>query len=137
MDSKFSIVIDFDSTIISVETLEYLANISLYNKPNRDKLMDQISNYTNLAMNGEITFEESLDMRFNLMEITKNDIEKAIDELIEKIDKSFLRNLHFFEAHFKSIYIISGGFKSIIEFVLSARSYISVFLKGIAINNFT
>ena len=117
MDSKFSIVIDFDSTIISVETLEYLANISLYDKPNRDKLIDQISNYTNLAMNGKITFEQSLDMRFNLMKISKNDIKKAIDGLIEKIDESFLENLHFFEAHFKSIYIISGGFKSIIEFV--------------------
>ena len=39
------------------------------------------------------------DMRFNLMKISKNDIKKANDGLIEKIDESFLERLHFFEAH--------------------------------------
>ena len=69
MASKFSLIIDFDSTIISLETLEYLASISLYNNNQKNEIIKKISHYTNLAMNGEITFEESLDIRFFLYKL--------------------------------------------------------------------
>ena len=70
MQSRFSIIIDFDSTIISVETLESLADISLSNQDNKTQLLQEISHYTNLAMNGEITFEKSQKINKNLSERT-------------------------------------------------------------------
>ena len=118
MNSKFSLIIDFDSTIISLETLEYLASISLYNNNQKNEIIKKISHYTNLAMNGEITFEESLDIRLNLMGITKSHINKAIDGLSDKLDITFLDNIDFFKEYLDDIYIVSGGFKSIIQPIL-------------------
>ena len=118
MASKFSLIIDFDSTIISLETLEYLASISLYNNNQKNEIIKKISHYTNLAMNGEITFEESLDIRLNLMGITKSHINKAIDGLSDKLDSTFLDNIDFLKEYLDDIYIVSGGFKSIIQPIL-------------------
>ena len=118
MASKFSLIIDFDSTIIGLETLEYLASISLHNNNQKNEIIKKISHYTNLAMNGEITFEESLDIRLNLMGITKSHINKAIDGLSDKLDITFLDNIDFFKEYLDDIYIVSGGFKSIIQPIL-------------------
>ena len=49
-------------------------------------------------MNGEITFEESLDIRLNLMGITKSHINKAIDGLSDKLDSTFLDNIDFLKG---------------------------------------
>ena len=78
MKSKFSLIIDFDSTIISLETLECLAEIALFKNKNKNKIIDKISDYTKLAMNGDITFEESLEYRFNLIEVNKSHINKTL-----------------------------------------------------------
>ena len=119
MQSRFSIIIDFDSTIISVETLEFLADISLSNQDNKTQLLQEISHYTNLAMNGEISFEKSLDLRFDLMKINETHIKESIKILKKKIDSSFLKNLDFIKKNMSSIYVVSGGFKSIIHPILN------------------
>ena len=118
MASKFSLIIDFDSTIIGLETLEYLASISLHSNNQKNEIIKKISHYTNLAMNGEITFEESIDIRLNLMEITRKHINRAIGNLSNKLDSTFLDNIDFFKEYLDDIYIVSGGFKSIIEPIL-------------------
>ena len=122
MSAKFSLIIDFDSTIISLETLEYLADISVSvsDSSKKQKLISQISHYTNLAMNGDITFEQSLDFRFELIKLNRQDINNSITYIKDKIDSSFLDNINFFKKHFDSIYVVSGGFKSIIEPVLNS-----------------
>ena len=120
MKSQFCLIIDFDSTLISVETLEYLADISIKNSYKKKELVKKISHYTNLAMNGEMAFEESLDRRFNLMKICRSDINNTIIQLQNKIDQSFLNNIHFFKKYIHSIYVVSGGFKSIISPVLNS-----------------
>lgn len=120
MSAKFSLIIDFDSTIIGLETLEYLADISINDSSKKKKLISQISHYTNLAMNGDITFEQSLDLRFDLIKLNRQDINNSINYLKNKIDPSFLDNINFFKNHLNSIYIVSGGFKSIIQSVLNS-----------------
>ncbi len=72
MNSKFSLIIDFDSTIIDLETLEFLASFSLQGNNQKHNIIQKISHCTNLAMNGEITFQESLEIRLKLMKIHKN-----------------------------------------------------------------
>ena len=120
MSAKFSLIIDFDSTIIGLETLECLADISTNNPSKKQKLISQISHYTNLAMNGDITFEQSLDLRFDLIKLNRQDINNSINYLKNKIDPSFLDNINFFKKYFDSIFIVSGGFKSIIQSVLNS-----------------
>ena len=118
MSSNFSLIIDFDSTIIDLETLEFLASFSLQGNNQKHNIIQKVSHYTNLAMNGEITFQESLEIRLKLMKIHKNHINETIKLLNNKIDVSFLNNIDFFKKHMDCTYIVSGGFKSIIEPVL-------------------
>jgi len=120
MSSKFSLIIDFDSTIIGLETLEYLADISIKNPSKKKKLIKKITHYTSLAMNGDITFEESLDLRFSLIKLNRSHINDSLNHLKNKIDNSFLDNINFFKKHINSIYVVSGGFKSIISSVLNS-----------------
>ena len=118
MKSQFSLIIDFDSTIVEVETLELLAEIALSKSPNKNQIINKISNYTELAMSGQIPFEKSLEYRFNLMDVNKGHIEILIKEINKNFDLSFFDNLDFFKKYSSDIYIVSGGFQSIIESVM-------------------
>ena len=118
MNSKFSLIIDFDSTIINLETLELLGSLSLEGNNQKHSIIKQVSHYTNQAMNGDITFQESLDIRLKLLRIHKNHINKIIKVLNHSIDQSFLKNIDFFKQNLDNVYIVSGGFSSIIEPVL-------------------
>lgn len=115
MKSQFSLIIDFDSTIVEVETLELLAEIVLSKSPNKNQIINKISNYTELAMSGQIPFEKSLEYRFNLMDVNKGHIEILIKEINKSFDPSFFDNLDFFKKYSSDTYIVSGGFQSIIE----------------------
>ena len=55
-----------------------------------------------------------------MIKLNRQDINNSISYLKNKIDTSFLDNINFFKKHFDSIYIVSGGFKSIIHSVLNS-----------------
>ena len=55
------IIIDFDSTFITSESLDELAINKFGNHPNGKKLLSKIQSLTNAGMNGDISFEESLE----------------------------------------------------------------------------
>ena len=104
--------IDFDSTFIQVETIDEIANIILNKNKSKKKLISQI---TNDAMSGKISFAKALDERLKILEITFEDIESVINILTEKITSSFQRNKEFIKLYSKQIWIISGGFNQIIN----------------------
>jgi len=133
MSSQFSLIIDFDSTIVGLETLECLAEITLSKHKNKTEIINKISNYTNLAMNGQISFEKSLEDRLNLMNINRNHIVQLIKEISKNFDQSFSENLDFFKKNSSNIYIVSGGFQSIIESVMLSTTN---FKWNIFANNF-
>ena len=124
MSSKYSLIIDFDSTILSVESLEFAATVSLKKKSNKNLILEKINYITNKAMNGEISFQESISKRLNLMDIKESHIKIATDKLINKVDKSFLDNLDFFKKNFNDVFIISGGFKKMIDSILKQKTNI-------------
>ena len=113
--SKFALIIDFDSTIISLESLECIAELSLLNNKNKNYSINKINDLTSLAMNGDISFEDSLEGRLALMDISNNHIIDTVDYLKNKIDSSFKNNLDFIKEFIDDIYIVSGGFRSIIH----------------------
>ncbi len=107
-------IFDFDKTIVSVESLEILADICLDQHSQKEFLMKKISKTTEKGMEGEISFSESLRTRFNLLSPTENDIELCAREIRKHITKSILDNKSFFEENAESIYIVSGGFTKLI-----------------------
>lgn len=112
-------IIDFDSTFTQVEALDELARISLENHPDRDKIYQQIEDYTNLAMEGKISFRESLTGRVQLLNANKSHLDKLVSQLKKKVSRSFGRNKEFFKENKDTALIVSGGFKEFITPVVT------------------
>lgn len=108
-------VFDFDSTITQVEALDVLAEISLENNPERENIIKQIQEITDLGIDGDISFTESLERRIKLLKAHKSHLKTLIERLGGEISKSILRNKEFFTDHSSDIYVISCGFKEFIE----------------------
>lgn len=112
-------IIDFDSTFTQVEALDELARISLENHPEREKIYQQIDDYTNLAMDGKISFRESLAGRVQLLQANKSHLDKLVQQLKKKVSRSFERNKEFFKENTATALIVSGGFKEFITPVVT------------------
>lgn len=108
-------VFDFDSTLTRVEALDVLAEITLQGKSNKEEVVKEIQRITNLGIDGDISFTESLEKRIRLLNAHKNDLEQLVGELRYKISKSIASNKEFFEEFSNDIYVISCGFKEFID----------------------
>ncbi|SNZ00616.1 phosphoglycerate dehydrogenase [Flagellimonas pacifica] len=108
-------VFDFDSTLTRVEALDVLAEMTLQGKSNKDEIIQEIQHITNLGIDGDISFTESLERRIQLLKAHKNDLDGLVDELRQKISKSIASNKEFFEKFSDDIYVISCGFKEFID----------------------
>ncbi|MGO4876067.1 HAD-IB family phosphatase [Pedobacter psychrotolerans] len=112
-------IIDFDSTFTQVEALDELARISLKNHPDKEAIFQKIEDYTNFAMEGKLSFSESLAQRVKLLEANEEHLKLLIKHLKKKVSTSFSRNAEFFKKHADDVLIVSGGFKEFITPVVS------------------
>lgn len=112
-------IIDFDSTFTQVEALDELARISLKNHPDREKIYQQIEDYTNASMEGRLSFAESLAARVKLLEANRDHLKQLVTHLKKKVSTSFSRNSVFFKNHADEVLIVSGGFKEFITPVVA------------------
>jgi D-3-phosphoglycerate dehydrogenase len=126
-------IIDFDSTFTQVEALDELARISLKNHPDREKIYQQIEDYTNASMEGRMSFTESLAARVKLLEATREHLKQLITHLKKKVSTSFSRNSMFFKNHADAVLIVSGGFK---EFIIPVVSEYHIKKENIYANTF-
>lgn len=108
-------VFDFDSTLTRVEALDVLAEMTLQGKSNREEVINEIQKITNLGIDGDISFTESLERRIKLLNANKSDLDGLVAELKQKISKSIESNKEFFEKFSEDIYVISCGFKEFID----------------------
>ncbi len=108
-------VFDFDSTLTRVEALDVLAEITLQGKSNKEEVIKEIQEITNLGIDGDISFTESLERRIRLLNAHKDNLEGLVEELRQKISKSIASNKEFFEKYSNDIYVISCGFKEFID----------------------
>ncbi|MDA8594961.1 phosphoglycerate dehydrogenase [Flavobacteriaceae bacterium] len=120
METTKKFVFDFDSTLTSVEALDVLAEITLKDDPKKDEIIDEIKEITNLGIDGDISFTESLERRIKLIQPSKEDIKELIVQLEGKVSKSIEQNRAFFENYADDIYVISCGFKEFIDDIVLA-----------------
>ena len=113
MNNKINFIFDFDSTLVKTESLNDILTLSLGN--NKEKIQ-QLEQLTKLAMEGKLSFKESLEKRLTLSTITKsminNIINKTLDEITDNIE-SVIKNIYKYDN--TNIYIVSGGFVDVIE----------------------
>lgn len=107
-------IFDFDSTLTKVEALDVLAEITLANNPKKEEVIEEIIKITNLGIDGEISFTQSLERRIKLLNAKRSDLDLLIDELRKRVSSSIENNKEFFESYSNNIYVISAGFKEFI-----------------------
>jgi D-3-phosphoglycerate dehydrogenase len=113
--NKRNYIFDFDSTLTRVEALDVLAEITLTNNPKKEAIIQEIIDITNLGIDGEISFTESLERRIKLLNANKADLSNLVGALKKQVSKSIERNKEFFEDFAADIYVISCGFKEFID----------------------
>jgi D-3-phosphoglycerate dehydrogenase / 2-oxoglutarate reductase len=109
------IVIDFDSTFTKVEAFDLLAEITLRDHPEAGERKKKIREITNLAMEGGLSFRESLEKRVALLAPNKAHLEQLTARLKDQVSESFKRNREFFQKYADNIYVISNGFHVFID----------------------
>jgi len=117
---KRNFIFDFDSTLTRVEALDVLAEITLVNNPKKEEIIQEIIDITNLGIDGDISFTESLERRIQLLNATKLDLENLISTLKKQVSVSIEKNKAFFEEFSDDIYVVSAGFKEFIEPIVAA-----------------
>lgn len=101
------IFFDFDSTIISCESLDILADIK--------GVGNDVRKMTKLSMDGVITLEDIFSKKMNLINPTKDDIELVVNKCIclfvDGVEDTISKLLSFE----KEIFILSSNFHCIVD----------------------
>jgi phosphoserine phosphatase len=97
------ITFDMDSTLINIECIDEMAKAS--------GCFEQVSEITERAMQGELDFNESLNLRLSLLKNTSADILKPILERIQLNQgvADFFKYIHSQNYPIKTV-LVSGGF---------------------------
>jgi len=110
------LLIDFDSTFVTVESLELLAEISLRerNVDDREARLAAVRDLTLRAMAGRLAFAEALARRFELLQPRAEQLPVLVNELRTRVSPSFRRHDGFLRRNAGRIYIVSAGFHDFI-----------------------
>ena len=109
-----NLIIDFDSTFISLESLDEFILNNISNSANNSELRAKIERITNQGMEGIINFNFSVNERLKYLRANRDNIKLFTKILKKNITKSFLSNKQFIIKNSNKILIISGGFKELI-----------------------
>lgn len=126
-------ILDFDSTLVTVESLDELARQSLVNHADKHQIMQHLEHITHRGMTGEITFDESLQSRLRLFAATNADITGLSNYLLAHISPSALRAHDWFAKNRDHLYIVSGGFE---EYILPVAEKLGIRADHVYANRF-
>lgn len=130
---KKYLICDFDSTIVSIETLDELAKFIMRRTNYDANLAQKIEDITEMGMQGEISFADSLEQRLGLMRLHRDDIDAFKDHVTRAITVSVIKNKDFFEKYGERIHIISGGFY---DFILPVAMELGIDPQNVHANSF-
>jgi D-3-phosphoglycerate dehydrogenase len=116
---KAFLVLDFDSTFISVESLVELAEIVLRDAPDRSARVAQIDVITRAGMEGRLGLDESLMRRVDILQPTQAHLAELVKSLKRQITPSVAKHGDWVRENAERIYVISGGFKEFMDPVLA------------------
>ena len=107
-------VLDFDSTLVRVETLDLLAELALRDASGAAETRARIRALTDAAMEGRLAFREALAQRLELLRAHRDILPQVAQHLLQAVTPSFARNRSFLAAHAAHIHIVSSGFRELI-----------------------
>ena len=109
-----NLIFDFDSTFISLESLDVFILYKLSKNDNKSELRAKIEKVTNDGMEGNLNFNTSINERLKFLKGNKDSLNFFSKTLKKNISRSFLVNKDFIIENSHKILIISGGFTELI-----------------------
>lgn len=100
---------DVDSTVCMDEAIDELARFA-----GRDK---EVADLTNKAMRGGMTFREALERRLELIKPTARMLQEYIEQNPPRLSTGIEELVAQLQSRGVAVYLVSGGFRSIIESV--------------------
>lgn len=128
------LIIDFDSTFVSVEALDELAGIALRGTDDRDQKVAEIEAITRDGMEGKIGFGESLSRRLKLFSAKPEHVDELVKLLKSRVTPSVRAERKFIADNADNIYVMSGGFR---EFIVPVVREFGIAADHVLANTFT
>lgn len=105
---------DFDSTVVTKESLDEVLAYALSDNPNKEQLVRDIEAITNRGMNGEIGLNESVQLRLAVVPLFKTQVQQVGAMLAQHVTQGMPELFAWLQTHDVSTYIVSGGFSDAI-----------------------
>ncbi|GHS85648.1 phosphoserine phosphatase [Synergistales bacterium] len=113
LDRKNSFIFDFDSTLVSIEALDTLVKSRL--KDAESDAVRRIDDITRRSMNGDLSFDESLRLRFESVKMRVEHFKQMGREICASLTDGMEELLKDLIARGQELFIVSGGFYDIIN----------------------
>ncbi|HVC28505.1 MAG TPA: phosphoglycerate dehydrogenase [Gammaproteobacteria bacterium] len=110
MSADIYFILDFDSTLVRVETLELAAELVAGDSG----LRKRIKEITDQAMAGRMDFRSALTQRLQLLHMHRELLPKLIERLQSEITPSFASNRAFLAAHTDRIHVVTSAFSQVV-----------------------
>ncbi|MDR2529081.1 MAG: HAD-IB family phosphatase [Synergistaceae bacterium] len=123
MENKFSLpdmarqnsfIFDFDSTLVTIETLDTLIKQNLSGRENEDARR-RIDEITARAMNGELDFSASLSERLRLSKARVEHFARMAAHIADFVTPGMSEVVKLLNQKRQKLFIISGGFLKIVR----------------------
>lgn len=101
------ITFDVDSTVIQEEGIDELAKYC--NKG------EQVTELTKKAMQGNMTFQQSLNVRLNIIQPSLGQVKEFIKKHPPKLTPGIMELVNDLHARDKKVFLVSGGFRCLIS----------------------
>lgn len=109
---RFSFVFDFDSTLVSLETLDEIISLSLRENHDPKKtqtLMQEIRQITDMGMNGEIDFRTSVKKRLKKSSVSRRHLEIICRKITASITPGLQSVIKEIKSENCDVFILSGA----------------------------
>ena len=120
---KKPIILDFDSTLCAVESLDALASMVLTDDPDAQAKVAEIERLTNLGMSGELPLSESLARRLATLTFERAHIERLVESLGHQLTPGLVEDRQWIEDQAEHLHVVSGGFVDWIAPVLTPLGF--------------
>lgn len=107
------LIIDFDSTIVKVESLDLLAVASFAERSDGSSRAAEIAEITRLGMEGKLDFRESLTRRIGMLDCHRGHVQEVARKLVGLVSPSFAAHRDQLRECRDRIYVITGGFRDL------------------------
>lgn len=111
------IAFDFDSTLVSVESFDLLADHALKTQvagDDRKNIDERLHEITHRAMNGEMAMDDAIRERFSLVRIHRNHVQEIAIDVTKTITSGMINLLNDLRTRDCDVILLSGGILDLI-----------------------